>query len=1315
MKRLLRAPLAALCLLFSMTTLAFSQGVGGNGSVTGRVTDPSGAVIPGATIVLVDKSTNVKTSAESNSAGLYFIENVVAGTYDLLVTRDGFRKTIIPGQTVSTGTQLTLDIKLEVGATTETVEVTAVAGAELQTENATMGTTMGNEAVMQLPTIGRDVSALVFLQGTTAPTFNGAEGNITSGNIAGAMADQNTFMLDGGNNTSDLDGDNATYIGHNGAGVMPTPVESVEEFRVNTNNMTADFSMSGGGQIMVTTKRGTSQYHGSAYDFFQSSVMASNDFNNNFTGIDKPKTHYNKFGGSVGGPLGKSNFLGGGWYFFANYEGERYPRSGPFVATVPSATLRAGIIQERDANGNIVQYNLQTGSICGNGTQMCDPRGIGLNPVVNQIWTKYEPQCNSDNYGDRGLNTCGYVSNLSYPLSNNFGVFRLDHDFGSKWRFFSSYRYFGQDNPTTNQVDIGGVIAGDKLGQPATASTTVDQPRYVVAGLTGTLSPTTTNDLHFSYLRNDWNWIRAGAVQQIAGIPAGIEIGGETASLNPLNEDSQNARNRTWDGHDFDYRDNISTLKGTHLIQVGGEFFHQWWHFDRYDNVVGGLVQPKTELDSSGIFFPTSMLPVPCSSTLSAGCLPSSSLGGYEGLYAEVLGLVSSDQVVATRTGSTLNLNPLGTPVHSYVIDKTYSIYFSDSWKIKPNLTLSYGLNYTIQNPPFDINGTQDTLVNAQNQIVTAQSYLNARLGAAEAGEVYNPSIGFSPVGVAGNGAVNSKYPYNPFYGGIQPRVAIAWSPETKGDSWFAKLLGNKATVIRAGYGRSYSRNLGIDLVSTPVLGDGFLQPVSCSNPNLSGACTSPSGTTPATAYRLGVDGNGVPFPTIPQTLTSPVLPGVNAAYTTLAFGLDHNFKPAQTDSFDVSIQRQLKGNFIAEVSYVGTYAKNLFQGEDINDVPWMMKLGGQTFAQAYDNLYFANKAGATPSAQPFLETALKGSSYCAGFTNCTQAVAANEAGNISTQSVTNLWQDLDSSWDFGPALPSTNQCFYCYLDTAAGKSNYNALVVSVQKRSSHGLTLNGNFTYGHSLGTISINQAYTLNNVNNPWNLNTDYGPQFWDRKFTFNLLATYQLPFGHGQKFDSHMKVVNGFIGGWNISPIFSLGTGLPLSVYTGSFQELGNGYDGNGCTAIPISSMSYNNTAVQNVVSNGVIGVNGDAANGGYGVNLYGNNVANVYNNFRPFLVGLDNSCGGGGILRGQLRWNLDLGLTKTTKISDRAGFQIYVQAFNVFNHMMYSDPFMDLQDPGDFGALEGQYNALALGGAGASPNYTRIVQLGLRLFF
>ena len=1295
------------------TALLSGQTSSGSSSVTGRVTDATGAVIAGASVTLTDISTNISKTTQSNSAGLYVFNEVNPGTYDISVTNAGFRKAVIRRQEVLVATSMTVDVSLEVGGATEVVEVKAEAGAELQTLNATMGQTVIAEGLLELPTINRDVSGLLFLQPMTAPTF-GAEDNIHSGQVGGNMSDQNTYLLDGGNSTSDFDGDNGTYVGSRSA-VVPTPVESVEELRVNTNNMSADFGSSSGGQMLLTTKRGTNQFHGSLYDYFQSDVLSSNDWYNNFHDIDKPKSHYNRFGGSLGGPL-TPNILGGKTYIFVNYEGERYPRSGPFEKAVPSDSLRQGILKFRDAENNVISYNLANSTACGlNGGQQCDPRGIGLSPVINQLWSKYEPACNDLNFGDH-LNTCGYIGNLSYPLSTNFGVVRVDHDFGSKWRWFSSYRYFREINPTTNQVDIGGLLPGDKLGQPASASAFPVSPRYFVTGFTGTITPNLTNELHLSYTRNQWQYLRAGAEPQLPGLQGALAIGGEsTNALIPINVDTQNARNRLWDGHDYGLRDSLSWLKGTHFFQFGGEYMYDHWKFDRYDNVVGGLTQLVDEVNNTGVDFGTANQPRPCTSGVTTNCLPSAAVGSWNSLYSQLAGIVDSTSIVVSRTGQNLAANPLGSPVKSVLTDPSYSLFFNDSWKIKPNVTLTYGLNWNIQMPPVDVNGAQDVLTNASGQVITADNYLAQTERLAGMGQVYNPVLGWTPVQDISKG---SKYPYHPFYGAFAPRVALAWNPQAHG-GWLEKLLGNKSTVIRAGYGRFYSHSLAAGLVSTSVLGDGFLQPVGCQNPNTSSACTGTGIVTPATAFRTGVDGLNAPVGAITPTLSIPVTPGYNAPYSTLVESLDQNWKPAGSNQVDFSIQRQLKGNMILEVGYVGVYANNLYQGIDFGSVPYMTKLAGQTFAQAYSSLYFAKAAGKTPAAQPFLEAALGGSSYCKGFSNCTDAVFSQESGNISTQAVTNLWSDLDTHWTglSGPALTSTNQCFYCYAYTSDGYSNYNAMAVTLQKRYSAGLTLNANFTWSHALGIISTGQSYTLDNAGNPFNLGSDYGSQFFDRRFVFNLLSTYQLPFGKGHRLGQG-AILSRILGGWSISPIFSIASGLPINFATGSYQEQGQAFDGDlSASAIPVGAAgagSLSSTPHFGVTSNGVIGANGDNVNGGSNVNMFANPAA-VYAQYRPFILGVDGRTGGAGTVTGQMRWNLDLGLTKDTRFTERVGMQLFVQAFNVLNHMQWGDPSMNLQDQADFGVLSGQYGALTLGGSGASANYTRIIQIGLRVHF
>ena len=430
------------------------------------------------------------------------------------------------------------------------------------------------------------------------------------------------------------------------------------------------------------------------------------------------------------------------------------------------------------------------------------------------------------------------------------------------------------------------------------------------------------------------------------------------------------------------------------------------------------------------------------------------------------------------------------------------------------------------------------------------------------------------------------------------------------------------------------------------------------------------------------------------------------------------------------------------ELGYVGVWARNLYQGEELSDVPYMLKMGGQTFAQAYDNLYYQLKAGVSPNSvtqQPFFQAALPANSaYCnpAKFANCTAAVAAQEGTNIMTQSVGSMWADLDSTFPFGPStLLDAGQCgLYCYATTSLGYSNYNAGVASLQKRGQNANVI-ANFTWSKALGIGGgLNQALTLAGLNDPYNPGVDYGLQNFDRKFTLNLLGSWNLPFGKGQRWSSGHGWINEIVGGWIVSPIFSYGSGLPLGVYNGSEQEFGAGLysdvAGNGCEAIPLNtSMGYSNTMGFNAVNSGLVGSAGNVANGGPGLNLYGSNAAAVYNNFRPPLVGIDGRCGGGGILRGQQRWNLDLGLTKDFPIFERVGIQFYAQAFNLFNHTEFNDPANVLQNPAYFGVPSGpgnvynnlpnyQYNALALGTGGgqtAAQQYTRIIQLGVRIRF
>ena len=241
-----------------------------SGGVTGQVSDPQGAIVPGADVTLTDSTTRSALTTTTNDAGRYNFPVVNPGIYDLVVSKQGFKTAKFSTQWVSIGAVSTINVALEVGALTETVVVTsAPAGTELQTANATVGTTINLKEMELLPNLGRDASTLMALQPGVTP----------AGQVAGAVGDQNSFTVDGGQNSDDMSGDQVGYTVNftgtaggqtNGmaSGVVPTPIESVEEFRVNTFGQTADFNGSIGAQVQMVTKRGTEQWHGSGYGFY---------------------------------------------------------------------------------------------------------------------------------------------------------------------------------------------------------------------------------------------------------------------------------------------------------------------------------------------------------------------------------------------------------------------------------------------------------------------------------------------------------------------------------------------------------------------------------------------------------------------------------------------------------------------------------------------------------------------------------------------------------------------------------------------------------------------------------------------------------------------------------------------------------------------------------------------------------------------------------------------------------------------------------------------------------------------------------------
>src|SRR5580704_1944184 len=886
-KRSLFAIALSLCICALLPSALLSQSAS-TGTVAGTVTDPSGAAIAAATVTLTDKATNNPRVASTNENGRFILVDVPAGTYDFTVSKQGFRISRLSGQSVNVGTALTLNVTLEIGSVAESVEVTA-SNAELQTLNATVGNTISGTALESLPSISRDASTFFTLQPGVSP----------DGSVAGAAMDQNSFQLDGGQNTNDMDGSMNIYTpsfagdvtggliskevtgnaGGGPTGVMPTPIDSIEEFKVSTTNQTADFNSSAGSQVSMVTKRGTNAWHGTGYEYYLDNNWSANTFdNNNHAGtaadpkVPVPSYHYSRFGGAVGGPILPKEILGGKTYFFANYEGFRWPNSETINRAVPTASMRLGLLFFGGTYYNLNPTAVTFNGVTYPGTSL-DPRGIGINSVVSQMWSTI-PLPNST--GCNGLLICdnaaaggnvgAFSGNMSVPQTSNFGVARLDHDFGAKWHFMSSYRYYKLTRVTDSQYTIAN-------GAPSSLSARPQVPWFYVASLTTNISTNTTNDFHYSFLRNFWQWGSGGDTPQIAGLGGALEPLGEQSAtsgfaLTPYNVNTQDTRTRFWDGKDNMVRDDVTVLHGNHLFQFGGTYQRNWDFHQRSDNGGGINYQPVYQLGiTSGAGINV------------AGNIPASVAAGdqtnFGRDYVAALGIVSIAQTAFTRSGAQLTLNPPLTPAQDKSTIPYYNVYISDSWRMKPTFTLTYGLGWTLEMPPVEQQGRQVELVDQAGQQIDVEAYLKAREVAALGGQVYNPELGFALVGNTGGG---QKYPYNPFYGAFSSRIAAAWNPSYN-DGLLNRVFGQGKTVVRGGYSRIFGRLNGVDLVLVPLLGTGLIQPVQCVDPQSptvgNGTCAGTGGSTPANAFRIGTpgpvaDGLTAPIPSPSASLPQP-------------------------------------------------------------------------------------------------------------------------------------------------------------------------------------------------------------------------------------------------------------------------------------------------------------------------------------------------------------------------------------------------------------------------------------------------------------
>jgi hypothetical protein len=870
-RRIRGAPLAAAvwaALVFAVVPAAAQTPTATTGIVSGAVADASGAMLPGVAVVLTELGTNTARETVTSASGRYVFVNVLPGRYQIKATLEGFQQTIVPELIVEVNKSHAVDLKLEVGRVSESVEVAGATAVVLQRNDSSVINTLSADTVLKLPNLTRSIESIQFNQPLAIPYLAGADSNRTrAGSVAGARTDQNTYTLDGADVSDNIVGDG--FLETLPSAIVPLPAESIEEFSTATTNANATFARATGAQFVMVTKRGSNRFRGSAYLYRQDDALNANTWDRIRLNQPKPPLQDTRTGFSIGGPIRENKT-----FFFFNYEARRFPRTSQVARIVPTDSLRAGLLKFVDASGNIGTYDLRA----------FDPRGIGLNPVVSSVWSLL-PAGNDTSRGD-GLNTTGFTDDADTAFNQDAAVLRLDHNFSTNWRVDANYRFGSIRETGAAQADIGGLLPGNTKGKPVGLEDLPREPRLFAVGATGQLSPRLLNETRFSYIRGYLAFTRVDPFPQVPTTNVALDVG---IVDEPINVGIQQARSQVANQHAYQLVNNTTWQLDKHTMAFGGTWRREYFYFIRTDQLSGSLTTPVAIVNQgSNITIPTAARPPTCGAGVTTGCLLSADASRFTQLLASGLGIVDNVSVLAMRDSS-LNPLSLGTPQNLDTTTDAFEFYVNDSWRPTPSLTLNLGVNYQFRLAPREKDDRFAFLIdNKTGEVLNSDIYLERARAAALNGVPYNPTLAFQPVTNVGR-----KTYYDVDWSNLGPRLAATWNPSFE-NGWLGKVFKHDRSVVRGGYGLAFDRTNSVEHIFALGMGYGANLSLLAPRCNVNGA--GGTGCAPATgdlsgSYRVGIDG---PVP-IPANLpvTAPIVP---SSLTVTQFA-DPNIKTARTAS----------------------------------------------------------------------------------------------------------------------------------------------------------------------------------------------------------------------------------------------------------------------------------------------------------------------------------------------------------------------------------------------------------------------------------
>jgi hypothetical protein len=1095
---------SALLLVGLFTAVAFAQG--GTSTVRGTVKDPQGNVVAGASVKLTNVTTTAARTVTTTGDGLFSFEAVQVGDYRIEVEAAGFKKAVVTDVHALIASPVTIDVQLEIGNIAESVTV-STSSAELlvNREDATLGSNFVNKQITQLPLEARNVPNLLTLQ--TAATRDGY--------VAGARSDQSNITLDGvdineAQTNSIIGGDPA--LGTDIANLQPSNTtvlrlnaDAIEEFRVQTTNPNANQGRSAGAQVSLVTKSGSNDWHGAAFEFYRTSAFTANNFFNNAAGVGRAPLIRHTFGGALGGPIVKDKA-----FFFYSFEGDRITQSVSALRTVPLASLGQGLVRFRNPSGGITTLtSAQIASIF---------PSVGVNPLAVSTLAAAAARypANDFSVGDQ-FNTAGFRFNAPTPVKRNSHAGKFDFNLTSKQQAFVR----------TNV--IYDLLVRERQFPDTPAPSIWSHPMGIAAGHTWTLSNNLVNTFRYGFTREAFSQQGDSAANSISFrfVFSPLTFSRTLTRVTPVQNFTDDV---SWvkGNHSLGFGTNIRLISNRR-VSLAGSFDSAITNPSFY---VGGGASISTPINAA---FPIQ-----------------GSRVGVQNAVTALIGRFSqySGNFIFGHDGSLL---PVGTPSEREFKTQEYDVYGQDSWKIRPHLTLTYGLRYTISKPIYEANGFE-----VRTDIPLSEVF-RLRQEAASRGQNYAQPLTLVLSGKANNADPLYSYDKNNF----QPRVALAWSPSF-GNGFLGKLFGrNHESVFRGGFGITndyYGQQLAVSFDLNNTLGFSSSDTIAANTFNLT---TRPAplftgfNQSVRTLPRITVPGN-ISFPRTQPFSTDPALQSAR-----IESSLDSEIVAPINYSWNFTYERELPHGLVIQTSYIGRIARNLLASRDvmalnnlvdpksgqdwytaasileqfrrnntpidqIPQLPFFANFLPSNIAQLMDENYFGACCGVFPT-------------YNLTQTQAVYAVALNFYGNDWTDT-----QDVIED-GFGKNLFFHPQYGALSAFSSIAKSNYHAGTLSIRERLGRSLTMDLNYTLSHSFDDASGLQtsgAYGAAFILNPLRQRDSYSVSDFDVRHIINANAVWEMPFGRGRRFFSGAgKLANAFIGGWQLGGIFRWNSGLPI----------------------------------------------------------------------------------------------------------------------------------------------------------------------------